>query len=428
LAKARPAQAPEQLLAALENPDSPFQGLAARLIAQGSGSEATQQYARALAELPQASQLAMLDALARRGDRAARRDVWAVIDSGDKSVRVAAIEAVQALGTAEDVPRLLKLTNAGDSDIAASARQSLEDLSAEGVDEALAAQLQDASPGERVTLLQLLETRFARDQVAAVLEQTKAAEPTVRATALKVLARLGQTEHLRDAIVAVQEASEANVRAAAEQAVFAICNRVGQQALSIVMDNLDEAEPPLQATLLRALQRIGGKKALKRVVEATNAESDVVRSAATEALRQWDNPAAAPHLLKLARQAESDQQRRLNVRRYIQLAQQVEDPAKQTQMLKQADQLVKDTAGKRQLLSAWAKVPTPEALTQVVGFLSQASVRTEAGIAAVKIGQAIQGSHADQVEEAMQKVLAQVEQQTTRQQAKKLLQKLNGQK
>src|SRR5580692_5996652 len=78
------------------------------------GPAFTQLFASQLPKLDAGGQVALLDALADRGDRTARSSVLDLLSSShDQTVRAAAIHALGRLGTSEDLPLLIKSLSAG---------------------------------------------------------------------------------------------------------------------------------------------------------------------------------------------------------------------------------------------------------------------------------------------------------------------------
>jgi hypothetical protein len=190
-----------------------------------------------------------------------------------------------------------------------------------------------------------------------------------------------------------------------------------------VQKALRDAAPPVQAILLRALGHIGGDEALAQLKQTTTrrATDPAVRQAAIQVLSEWNGPAPAPHLIKLAREAASEEMRRRSWTGYIDLARGVNSTKKRAEMLREAEALATRPAQQRQWLSAWSTVHTPDALPRALTWLEHSAVRTEAAVAAIVIGKAIRQDHPDAVAEAMRQVLDRVDKQSIRERARKLL-------
>ena len=129
---------------------------------EAKGQAATERFAAQLPKLPADAQVGLLSALADRGDAAARPAVLDVLDdSRDESVRVAAIGALGFLGEPADTRRLIEMLTSESKAEKAAAENSLVRLRGESVPTVIAAELKQASPALRVTLIEVLATRRA---------------------------------------------------------------------------------------------------------------------------------------------------------------------------------------------------------------------------------------------------------------------------
>jgi len=151
---------------------------------------------------------------------------------------------------------------------------------------------------------------------------------------------------------------------------------------------LPQAKPAQQAVLLRVLSAVGGPDSLGAVRGLVSSGSDEVRSAAIRALGNWRTADAAPDLLALARKTTDPAEKTLFVRGYLNLAARGEMSVQQRlQMCQQATGVVQRDDEKRLLLGTLGKIDTPEAMNVILPYLDDASVRQEAGIAAVTIAE-----------------------------------------
>lgn len=282
------------------------------------GPAATKQFAALLPTLSPEAQAGLLDALADRGDNAARPAVLEMLTSKDESVRAAAIRALGPLGETGDVPRLVQTFFGTGGSEKAAARSSLVRLAADGVNAAIVEQLKAANSDGRVELLGVLASRRAMDSIPVMLEAALDADAKVRMAAMVVLGQLAGPEHVADMLKSVLTAKAGSERESAEKAVMFVCNRIE--------DPSKRAEPVLAAmkklsdgdkmALLSTLGRVGGPAALEPI-EAAIADGDPQRhDVGLRALCNWPDSSIAARLLELTEKASDAGHRELTLRAF----------------------------------------------------------------------------------------------------------------
>ena len=421
---AKPAEAMPRLIKALAGEDESLRAMAARLMEESKGAEATKAFAAALPQLPPAGQVALLKALEGRGDPEARPAVIEAMKNADESVRAASLKALGAVGGAADVVLLAgKGARGTDAEKAAAAR-SLVLLKGDDVNAAIVAAIKGADAGSRAALVRSLGARGAAATISTVIACTQDSEAGVRLAALesaKALAGEGQTPALVGSVKSARDDAE---RKAAEEALLAACGRGRERCAAPVIAGLAGADAASRMVLLRALGRAGGPQALQAVRAATKNADAAVQDEAVRVLSNWSDAAAAPVLLALAKTGAKESHRILALRGYVRLAgEQPTDSARLT-MLTEAMGLAQQPDEKKLVLGALGNVQTVESLRLVMPCLDEAAVAEEAGAAAVRIAGQVAGSAKDLTRDAMQKVLQQSKNAGVRNEADKILKKV----
>ncbi len=421
LALARPDQAPDMVLQVLAGRDRMMIDLAAQIVAELPASDkAAELFARKLPSLSARGQLALVRALARRSEPAARSAVVQAAGSDDPGIQLAAVTALGAVGTAREVNLLAELLTTEDKDVAAQAKASLASMSGEGVNEAIAAAAGKAKAPARASLVALLGQRQARECVAAVLAALDDKDESVRLAAVRALGQIGGEDEVARAIGALAAAS-AEQQSPAEEAVLAIASRAGDKALPAVTGAMAKAAPSVRVVLVRALGRIGSDGALAAAKAALGDKEGDVADEAVRVLAAWPTAQAHPLLLEVARTGVKPVHKILAVRGCIRLAGLVKDQQAQAKMLTAVDPLVQRSDEKKLLLSAWGRLGTPAALDYVVRFVDDPNVQMEAADAAINIAGAIGGNDPAAARAALKKVLAAVKNEHLRERAEQAL-------
>jgi hypothetical protein len=272
---------------------------------EAKGKAATERFAAQLAKLSPEAQVALLRALADRGDPAAHGEVVKLLAaSQEESVRVAAIGAVGALGSAADTVRLIGLLSAESTAEQAAARASLVRLPGRSAAAAIAAEIKSASPALRVTLIEILQDRSASETASEILSQATVDDAAVRVAAMKALGAMAGAEHIEGMVAGVLKAEEGAERAAAEKAIMFVCARIpnSDERSAPLLSAFEKLDPASRTLLLSTLGRVGGTAGLKLIEKAI--ADPATHDAGIRALCNWPDASVAGRLAELARSDE----------------------------------------------------------------------------------------------------------------------------
>ncbi|MCL4218529.1 MAG: HEAT repeat domain-containing protein [Candidatus Hydrogenedentes bacterium] len=428
LAKAQPRTAPERLLAALAGDDPVFRGLAAELIAESTGPAMTRQYAAALPSLPVEGQVALLRGLADRSDSLAHEAVLNAMDSDTLEVKLAAIKALEALGTAGDVQTLAMLMQSDDEAVAGASRNTLSTMKSNEASAALVAAMDGAKPAVRAQLLELLANRLAAETVSVAKKCLNDEAPEVRTTAFRTIGQLGNSTDAPAVIAALNKASDDAERTEAANAINRLSERGGDEVLPEVLNAMNDADDTTKVVLVRSLGEIGTAKALEATVLALNSDSQPVRDEAARVLASWSSAEAAPRLLELTG-SENAGWRDLALRGYVRLAREESDGAKKLDMLKTAMGLTNSPQEEFVVLAALGTLPTQGAIEMLTPRLDEPAVQTEAAAALLAVASELsKGDDAAkaQAKAALTSVAEKATNESMKQRAQEALKELGG--
>lgn len=408
LINAERSKSSERLLAALAGEDAKLRDYAAFLVATMPRVSATRQLCDRLPSLPHAGQAALLTGLAGRKDAAARPAALNALSSPDPAVQLAAIRGLGAYGAAQDVARLASFLANGDA--SDTARTALAEMTASGVDAALAKATEKEGHAERkALLLGVLAERMAPQTNTLALAALGSDAAPVRLAALGALAKLGAKSEVPTLIEAVKKASDASERTEGANALAAIAGMQKDDVLEPISTALAGASPELRVILLGSLLRIGSGNALAAYV-ANLAAGGEGQDEAVRLFAGWPTQEAAQHLLEMAK---TDEAHRTDLLRgYVRLAIAEQDAAAKMAKLNAAMEVAKRPEEIWIVLPGWGSLHTPESLARLNPLLDDAPVRNEAGLAMITAATALakQGPEAKKIAvEALQGVLAKVD-------------------
>jgi len=386
LAGSSPDEALLELLDVLDGRDAALAGRALSLIAAMPGPRPTAAMAGRLKKLGASGQVLLLGALAQRGDRSAGPAVAKLLGSTNPAVRLAAVEAIGALGDEKDIVPLADIAASGGPTTGA-ARASLVRLPGRKVDAALLAGLAGADAGVRVELINAAVARQADGIVGKLVWASGNEAPNVRAAAYAGLAKLGGQAEFAALVRSLGSLTEATDRKGLEDMLTSIARRADDRpgAAKAVLGALKAAKGETSAALLRVLTALGGPDALAAVVARLTGGEATVREAALRALVNWPGPAACAPLLKIVSKSSDRRSRILAMRGYLRLAPLSAKPAETFGKIRE---LVKTADSKRLLLSALGNAPaSADTLAMAISMLDDADVRAEAPYAVAAIAE-----------------------------------------
>lgn len=425
LINAERAKANERLLAALGGEDGKLRDYAAFLVATMPRVSATKGLTDGLPHLPAAGQAALLTGLAGRGDKAARAAVMAALQSEDGAVRVAAIRAAGALGSAQEVVKLAAFLGEADAAASDAAKHALSSSTAANLDAALATAFSKAAPGAKAPLLAVLAERMAAETNG--IAKGALADPAleVRVGALEALAKLGNKDDVPAVIGSIKAATESEEVSAGSNALDAIAGMQKDEALPAIAAALGEAPLALRGKLLGALVRIGSAAALETYLGELNNGPAEGRDEALRQFAGWPTRDAAPHLLEIAKNDEAHRADLL--RAYVRLATGEPDGGVKAQMLTDAMAVAQRTEEKWIVLPGWGSLATQQSIDTLLPLLDDASIRNEAGLALTSAVAEFGKQGPDQKKAALaalQAVIEKADNQAVKDRAQKAVEKL----
>ena len=332
LLKAEPEQAVSRWTAGLADGGSRGGGVAwqrfvAQLVCQQADDAQIESLCntKTLSQIPAAGQTCLLDALHARRHPALREAALAAIATNDPPLRLAALRVLATSGEAADVPLLAKLAAEADPAVQELAEQSLAQLQAPGVDDAILKLLDVPEARQCVAAIRTLVARHSPGTGAGHGTWTQDSSSWHKASRRWFAWR--RSRHCRQLPMLpwpmrssrswpTRPRARSGMRRSArwQNAVRRLCRPTGQA--EAVLTALTRANAQQRAALLPALGRIGGSQALQVIQQAMQDPDGGVRDAAIRGLCNWPDATVADQLLELARAGERDTHRIWALRGY----------------------------------------------------------------------------------------------------------------
>lgn len=323
------------------------------------------------------------------GDLKAPISLQTIVDaakSNESEIRIAAIEALASLGTADHVSLLLEAADDDDPATSAAAMATLSELSGAEVDAEILSML-DQPQQQR----QAIDLVGERQIVAAVPILLKMVDGEHE---IEVIKALGETIELENVDVLGKriDRSSPEVREAARTALHAVCYRQPDrdQTAATLAGYLDNANEQTVAFLMNELRVIGGDKALALVAEMAMGQNELLKDYATRSLGEWLDTSAAPILWKLAETEGSSKYGIRGTRGYIRLARQFAmDESERAAMCQTVLESDARDAEKMLVLDVLSRYPNAEMLDLAVLAANDETLKPKASETAMEIAKKI---------------------------------------
>jgi HEAT repeat protein len=404
----RRREAADRLLAAITSDDSPAARYAISLVPLVPGRSATEAFVAVWEDLPIEHQVLLLQALGDRGDASASPALVAAIAREEPEIRQAALAALGNLGDASAVSTLLRASAEAEGEEQKVARAAVRQLTHPEVDTELVRAMGLADTGPRVEAIRALAARRASVAPDTLLTAVRDPEPTVRLAAWEALGTLAGEPQLAALVDLAVAAGEGDDQAAAREAIDRVLFRCAdrQRGTEVILANLSTAPRADHPVLLRLLATVGTPAGLVRLRTALRDPDAAVSDAAARALASWPRAEAGDDLLALMDQTRNESWRELALQGYLRLAAAADDPAA---MYLAALQRVRRVDDRKAVLDGLGRSSNSlEALNLTLQYLEEESLRTTAGIAAIRIAFRLRQQHEQAARDALARVLATV--------------------
>ena len=393
----------------LSGKDEAMKAAALAFVQEIPGPDGTAAMRALLPKLPVAARAAIITQLGRRGDPAAKPAILEALKDHDEPIQAAALGALGSLGGAADLPLLLQALMSGSTAAADAARAALSQLPGKDVNNALLDALAKADAKLRVELLRALALRNASEAVPDFVRALGDVDAPVRIEALKALDKLGDEKALPSLIALLTKSQSDGERQAAEKVALSVCSRSKSKdaCQQPVLAALGGAAMPARGTLLQALGRLGGDKALAAVRAALDDPNEEVRKAAIRALASWPDPSPMSDLIAIAKSDPKPVNQVLALQGYLGLVDVPDRPAgEKVKLCQEALAVARRPDEKKRVLGILGGVKSVEALRLVLPLTEETAVKKEAEQAAIQIADALGGRVPADLKDAVGKIRA----------------------
>jgi HEAT repeat protein len=296
------------------------------------------------------------------------------LKDSNPDVRISAIHAVSMAGEKEAIAPLISTMVNGDAQTVAAASKALMTIEGEGVADAAAAAITQASPEARVALIGILAEKQASKYSGVVFDQAATVNPKVREASASALSSLVKPGDAEKVAALLNNASAPAEIAALQKALYQSLQGTGtseQQVATVI--GLMKDEVSKSDRYYNVLGSIGGDAALAAIENEMNFAASQHKGSAVKALSSWSDASALPLLFSIARENSDKELKNTALNGFIQGINRSKEPADQkVLMFRNAMELAST------IINRVAANPTFMALVFVARYLDDADLQQAA--------------------------------------------------
>jgi HEAT repeat protein len=360
----------------------------------------------------------------------------------DSSTRIAALNAIAKAGNSDHVVLLVKSAAIKPDDKATppvrraaedekqAARDALDSLNAQGVDDAVLVAAAASDVAQRVEVLRAIGTRRISTGLPALIKSVGDADQSIRGEALKSLSLVADFDNLNQILPLLASAKEDADRDAVGRALADVIRKnadVDGRAEPI-LEAAKSAELPLKTAYIKVLGQIGGERAKAAVLEAIRNPDPALHEAGVRALAAWPDPSPMSELLVLAKEDKNNTLAILALRGYIRMAGMPSQrkPEETVELFVKALAACKRSDEKKAVLGGLGNVRHPKSLEIVLPMIADEALTGEASAAAINIARELvnRTQSLPEAKNALAKVLETSKNEGQKKAAKELLDKI----
>jgi HEAT repeat protein len=376
----------------LKSQDSRSQRAAGAALMEIKGEHYERALVDVLGSLSADAQVIGINILAVNGTQAIVPDLAKLAGRPEKTVRVAAVQALAELGDVSDIELLAGLAKEG-GEVGRVVVESLRRRRGDGTSAALMKALPRVDAASRALLVGCLAERKSHEAVPDLIRYADDSDENVRVETFNALGSLIQEQEIPSLIRLMLRAKPDRVRLAAERAVCVASAKIegADRRTAPLVAAMKDAKPEERASLLHCLGSLGGENALEIVRASIRDRNENVHEAAIRVMAAWKDEGAIADLRELAKNAPKENLKIIAFRGLVRIVSLPESAKKNAgnavALLVEAMSVAPRTDEKRLVLGALSGIASLASLDAAQKCLPDAELRTEAELACVMIGE-----------------------------------------
>ncbi|MFC2124820.1 HEAT repeat domain-containing protein [Bacteroidota bacterium] len=400
----------DYLVAALKDPDPEMQEAVIPLIRNLDMKNDMEVYIKELPNLKENLRIQLVLAIAARRDPAAHDLLLSMIKSKNQDQRLSALMVFPDHAKSSDVVFLASFASKSKGRERDMARECLNSMSGDNINDAILTVAQKACPEERVELIRAIGYRNIISGIDILLISAKHTERKVRIESFKTLGKIGSPDYLPEIIELMIKSESSAERKEAEKAITSIATTKDDE--STQSDEILKVIPAVKTlnakiSCINILGNLGTEKSLPVLREYLISGEYNIRVAAIKALSEWPDASPRKDLLGIVLKTKDIKQHTLAIQGYVRLTlidNNLREDDKAT-ALKETMELSENTNEQKIVIAGIARVQSLSALRQVIKLLDRKELQNEAEAAVIDISRKVGELHPEKTRAILNQLL-----------------------
>ena len=287
------------LLKEIKNDDKAFRNAVLLNAVDGINSEEVKSWIQTSKKFPSETKVQLIYSFAKISDKQVLDDLI-MPGLNDESIDVR-IEAIQALAINQQnmaVPVLQNiLMNAKTEDERLAIKKALQETSGTEDIKSLVKRFKKADDNRKCIIIDIVSTKRATEYFYLVLENTASGNAILSSKSYLALQFVSESENLGQLLELLSKTTNEKQIADVQNAIIAVIADGNEKSAQMVLNQFENSEHKEKITPI--LPFLNSDKALNSVISLIENGSQGERNAAFEAISNWKNSSAIPHLYKI---------------------------------------------------------------------------------------------------------------------------------
>ncbi|MBO9618255.1 MAG: DUF1080 domain-containing protein [Niabella sp.] len=303
LYKTEGSNARPELLSALSSTDNKYRAGALNLLSQHYDAQTSNELQELIKKTTDPEQQAsLLPVFGTQKDKNALPLLTGLLQSNNRQVQSAAVNAIALAGGPEAIDPLIKLMTTGDAAVIPTVKDALLTIKSDALAEKALTALPAATGVARTSLMDIAARRGGQKAASALFGYAADADATTRATAIKALPYVVKQGDEEKIAALMDKTSDAGALAALQKALYtAVKDKGTKDAQVSSIEELMNKSGANRTAYYNVLAGIGGKAAMAVVSGELKNGDARQKEAAVKALAAWSDGTALDALYNISK-------------------------------------------------------------------------------------------------------------------------------
>jgi HEAT repeat protein len=380
----------ELLLAAMDDKNAEYRAAALKFALPSVTPATSALWITKLGRASPELKVQLVQMLGKARSKEALPKITKLLKSKDQDLRLAAIDAVSAIGQEQSLDDLYKVMKKGDTTTIQAVSSAILRMKGNGIPDKVASYIPKSKPAVKIALINILASKAANAQIGSLYDLLNAKDPAVKTAAYAALEKTATKNDIPKLFSLLASQSDPQELQALQNAAIAAYQGTDHTDSDVdaLFAQMSSASADKKVWYYKILASLGGTKALDAVTAAYYA-SEPNKKWAIDALASWHDSGSTATLLKISRENKNPEQLNAALLGYLNLIRKdTYTPEQRLLKLREAMAVASTTEQKQTILKDLGQVKIFNALVFAGKYLDDPALQGSAANAVMSIAMA----------------------------------------